>query len=291
MIAIRLIIVLALKLGAGIAFFLIAGTGLVLAILYSPLFVLALDAIFICSTFVLSRWRNGNASLAHEPAALAGAIGAECAAYSALFSIIQPFEGWFIGKPAPNPRANPILLVPGYGCNSGLWWWLRNRLRRYGIFAEPVTLEPPLASIGDLAEALHEAIEAHLKEMESEKLVLVSHSMGGLIARAYLERRGANRISKLITLACPHHGTRVAYYGLGDNALEMQPGSDFLCQLGKKDASGIPVTNIWSADDNFVVPQGSSRLAGTREFVLPRLGHLSFLFSRRVLELLRRELS
>ena len=58
-----------------------------------------------------------------------------------------------------------------------------------------------------LAAQLDREIEDFLQGAASGKLVLVTHSMGGLAARAYLKRHGSARVAKLITLACPHHGT------------------------------------------------------------------------------------
>ena len=66
------------------------------------------------------------------------------------------------------------------------------------------------------------------------KVVLVGHSMGGLAARAYLARRGAARVARLITIASPHHGTALAVMGLGANARQMRRGSEFLATLERQ---------------------------------------------------------
>ena len=111
------------------------------------------------------------------------------------------------------------------------------KLRWHGIRVGAVSLEPPFASIDALAAQLDREIEDFLQAgATSGKLVLVTHSMGGLAARAYLKRHGAARVAKLITLACPHHGTRLAYLGLGHNAREMRPGSAWLCTLAEGEA-------------------------------------------------------
>jgi len=114
--------------------------------------------------------------------------------------------------------------------------------------------------------------------------------MGGLVARAYLRRHSGARIIQLITLGSPHHGTWIAYYGVGKNARQMQPDSAWLLDLAQSDP-GTPTLSVWSALDNFIAPQDSSRLAGAREKILPALGHLAMLFSPVVLEILLNELS
>jgi triacylglycerol lipase len=181
------------------------------------------------------------------------------------------------------------MLVHGYRCNSGLWWWMIARLRAAGFAADAIDLEPALSSIDRFAEQLHRHIEACLQDAGSAKLRLVTHSMGGLVARAYLQRYGTARVDKLITLACPHHGTRIARLGCGQNARQMEPGSAWLAALGEP--APVPAVTIWTAQDNFVGPQTSSRLSGAQDIVVAGIGHLAFMFSRRVLDIVLEDLS
>ncbi|HKM64396.1 MAG TPA: alpha/beta fold hydrolase [Acidisphaera sp.] len=212
------------------------------------------------------------------PRALAGFFG-EVLAFLAAFVVIQPFERLWMGD---EPAQARVLLVHGYACNRGAWWWLRRRLRRRGIDAGTVNLEPPFAGIDALADALHRRIEA----LGTPRLLLVGHSMGGLVCRAYLRRYGAGRVAGLVTLATPHRGTRIARLGIGQDAREMLPGNGWLRGLG---APTVPTHAVWSSFDVLVVPQESGHLDGARETVLPVLGHLAFLFSPRVLAVLEAE--
>jgi triacylglycerol lipase len=272
------------------------GAGIAYAAALSIVILFALHAALILVTFAIAwpRGCRGVGDLRRGFLARCATIAAECAAYFALFAIIQPFDRLFMSAAGQSPLLGntlPVLFVHGYACNRGLWWWMLRRLRWHGIRAGAVSLEPPLASIDALAAQLHRDIEDHLRDSVSEKLVLVTHSMGGLAARAYLKQHGSARVAKLITLACPHHGTRVAYLGLGRNAREMQPGSAWLDALAEGESIPVPFINVWSAHDNFVAPQTSSRLEGSQEIALAGLGHLSFGFSGRVLKILLQELS
>jgi YVTN family beta-propeller protein len=70
-----------------------------------------------------------------------------------------------------------------------------------------------------IAEALRGRIDER-SEFRDKKLVLIAHSMGGIIARHYLtltttsgtyvNQPAGHRVLKLITLATPHHGTQLA---------------------------------------------------------------------------------
>jgi pimeloyl-ACP methyl ester carboxylesterase len=226
-------------------------------------------------------------------ARVARGIVGEWLAFLAVFVVFQPFDRWWMGSDAigrVDGRRPPVLLVPGYACNRGQWWWLRRHLRARGLAVATINLEPPLADIDDFAGLLHRRIEALLTETGADRVTLVAHSMGGLVLRAYLRRHGCARISMLITLGSPHHGTVIARFGAGRAARQMEPGSDWLRQLGDRESFAVPVLSLWGGIDEIVVPQDSSRLAGTRETAFAALGHLALLFSPAVLHALLDEL-
>jgi pimeloyl-ACP methyl ester carboxylesterase len=58
------------------------------------------------------------------------------------------------------------------------------------------------------AENLRLALDTEL--LESEKVHLVGHSMGGLVGRAYIEE-GPHRLAKMMTVGAPHRGSVLAY--------------------------------------------------------------------------------
>lgn len=256
---------------------------------------LTLHAAFVAASFVVSRRHASKAPPLPPPNPLGTvSIGLrEWLAHVALFIFIQPFERPWLGDDAtrrPLPGGVPVLLVHGYMCNRGVWWWIRRRLQATGLTVATVNLEPPCGSIDVLAERLHARIETLCADTKAAQIALVGHSMGGLVARAYLRAHGPARIAKLVTLASPHHGTWLAYYGLGLNAREMEPTSAWLRSMALTDPR-VPMLTVWSPTDNFVAPQDSSRLAAAREKIVPGLGHLAMLFSPRVLEILIDELA
>lgn len=67
----------------------------------------------------------------------------------------------------------------------------------------------------DIARALQERIDEK-PEFQNKEIILIAHSMGGLVARHYLSielgngRRLGDRVRRLITLATPHHGSQLA---------------------------------------------------------------------------------
>ena len=61
-----------------------------------------------------------------------------------------------------------------------------------------------------IALALKNDIDS-MEEFTGRDFVIIAHSIGGLVARSYMqEHSGSKRIRKLITLASPHHGSPLA---------------------------------------------------------------------------------
>lgn len=111
----------------------------------------------------------------------------------------------------------------------------------------------------------------------------MTHSMGGLVARAYLQQHGDARITALVMLAAPNHGTHIARLGWGKNAREMQPSSQWLLRVNAQPLPHVPIKNLWTVDDEILAPPSTSQLAGASESVLSGLGHIATVFSPRVL--------
>lgn len=255
--------------------------------------LLGLNLLLVLVTFALCWPRQVEV----EPSPRLGVWGAitmivaEWLSFFALFAIIQPFaDSFFAVKPGlkPESQKTPVVLVHGYRCNSGLWWWMARHFHAAGFSTYAIDLEPALASIDTFAEQLHDVIETCRKETQSETVSLVTHSMGGLVARAYLFRYGSSHVDRLITLACVHHGTRLARLGQGLDAREMRPGSAWLATL--PEPAPVSTVSIWSQHDNFIASQTSSRLAGAKNIALSGIGHLTFVFSPHILTLVLKEL-
>lgn len=65
-------------------------------------------------------------------------------------------------------------------------------------------------SIDNLADDLQDYIDA-MNLNTGEKIYLVGHSMGGLVARSYVQKYGLDNVEKIVTLGSPHQGVLDAY--------------------------------------------------------------------------------
>jgi pimeloyl-ACP methyl ester carboxylesterase len=193
----------------------------------------------------------------------------------------------------------PVLLLHGYGANSGYWFHLIRLLDAARISHATVDLEPVIAGIDDYVPLVETAAQALLDAAGSGQLVVVAHSMGGLVARAWLRRHGAARVARLITLGTPHHGTSLANFALGANAAQMRRGageeaheSAWLRELAASEdaATRALITSIYTHHDNIIAPQTSSLLPGARNIEFGGVGHVALGSNARVLAEVMREI-
>jgi triacylglycerol lipase len=210
----------------------------------------------------------------------------EYLAFLLTFLVVLPLERlWLPADRLPPGARRPLLLVHGYGCSRGVWWLLRRRLEAAGHTVATVSLVPPYTSMGKLVPQLNQRIEEVCAATGAKQLILIGHSMGGLICRSYLARHGIARVAQLITLATPHAGSELARIGFGQNAREMEPDSLWLRDMAQETVR-IPAISLRNSYDNFVMPQDNQRLPGARDLVLPALGHIAMLYDARVSRLL-----
>jgi triacylglycerol lipase len=210
------------------------------------------------------------------------ASAAEIFAFWRAYVVMMPFEKYWMGEEKRLPFAPvdiPILLIPGYCCNRALWFDLARTLRAAGRKVTPVTLEPPFADIDQLSIQLEQHVARMRGQTGAERVLLVGHSMGGLVARALLSRNGGEGVAGLITLGTPHRGSLLARLAFGRNGRQMEPNSDWLTALNAKPCP-VPVHAFWAGRDEFVSPPESARLPGVAETCVPLAGHFSLLRQR-----------
>jgi pimeloyl-ACP methyl ester carboxylesterase len=186
--------------------------------------------------------------------------------------------------------AKPILLVHGYCHDSSAWAYIQGQLARE-TFSPIYTIDLgyPFHSMHEYAKRVTERAEQIKKETGQTDLILIGHSMGGLIS-SIVAMKEAQSISSVFTIASPMSGTHMAKIGVGPNAREMQPRSPLISDLNKQlgAETNIRFYHIGTKTDQIVIP-GSSALRGhhpQREFLFEDMGHASLLFSPRVVGLL-----
>jgi pimeloyl-ACP methyl ester carboxylesterase len=201
---------------------------------------------------------------------------------------------------APNSNTLPVLLVHGYGCNSGQWNAISRQLKMVGITHFAIDMEPVFGNIESYVPIIERAIFRICNETSSSKVVVLAHSMGGLAAMAYLRNHGNTHVAKIITLGTPYHGTALAKFGKGINSRQMRRDvdapknthSNWLSDLVKEQTESARecIVSIYSHHDNIIAPQISSHLPGARNIALHAIGHVALLFDATIQELVVQEI-
>ncbi len=184
----------------------------------------------------------------------------------------------------------PILLVHGYTNNSVVWLYYRWKLPRLGFGpVYTVNLKGPFRSISEYAKQIGEVADLIERETGYSELTLIGHSMGGVISFLYATKIASpGKVTDLITIGSPLKGTLVARFGIGSNARELQRDSKLLEEI-REDISSckeMRVYHVATKTDELVIPYTSEIIKGSseRRLVVNDVGHVSLLFSPRVLQ-------
>jgi len=204
----------------------------------------------------------------------------------------EPPERYDLADLAPHQRGlvlgdveaagTPILLVHGMLDNRAIFAVLRHRLRRRGferVFA--INYSPLTNDLRAAARDLSAAIEELVASTGYERIHLVGHSLGGLIARYYVQRLdGSQRVHTLVTLGTPHSGTWPAYGIPVQLCRQLRPGSELYAELDlPTPGCRTRFVAYWSDLDQVVIPHRNGRLEhpdlSVRNVHVRGVGHMS----------------
>jgi triacylglycerol esterase/lipase EstA (alpha/beta hydrolase family) len=239
--------------------------------------------------FLASRWAARNdPALRPTWAESARAWLGSTVAGPRVFCWRQPFR-WraipdLLQSNLPSSSAGPsrrgVVFLHGFVCNRGFWnpWLARLRALEHPFIA--VNLEPVFGSIDDYVPAVDAAVE-RMRQATGMPPVLVCHSMGGLVARAWLRAtRGDDRVHHIITIGSPHQGTLLGRLSQVKNARQMHSGSVWLRDLARdRDAGRRALFTCWYSNcDNVVFPASLAMLEGADNRLVRGIGHVGLAF-------------
>jgi triacylglycerol lipase len=169
--------------------------------------------------------------------------------------------------------------VHGFNGSSSGWQALEAALRAKGYTDSRIVAidYDSGASNATIAKQIASAADALRRRTGASKVDIVSHSMGSISARYYLERLGgAAHVDAFVSLAGVNEGTMLAYgcYVLA-SCREMVPSSAMLTDL---DARFPPKGSTryrawWSPCDETIIPAANAELRGATNTKTACLGH------------------
>ncbi len=146
--------------------------------------------------------------------------------------------GIFLDEPH-EPGRTPVLLLHGHAAGPRIFEALAGMLDRdrfepwYGYY-------PTGLDVDELASLLRESLSAKVAELSVDEVVIVCHSMGGVVARAALhpddDGISLPAVPAVVTLATPWNGSERAGAWAWSPAAppswkDLKPGSTFLAHL------------------------------------------------------------
>jgi len=164
----------------------------------------------------------------------------------------------------PVRTAPPVVLLHGFIDNRSVFVLLRRTLAQHGgQRVESLNYSPLTCDIRTAAELLGRHIEEICARTGSGRVDIVGHSLGGLIARYYVQRLGGDlRVRTLVTLGTPHSGTRVVPLADAHPIVrQMRPGSQVIEELARP-APGCRTrfVSFWSDLDSLMEPVETARV-------------------------------
>ncbi len=188
--------------------------------------------------------------------------------------------------------AEPVVLVPGLADNMAVFTRLRLALEECGV--GPVVAfaySPFIGDVPSVAAKLAEQVEQLCAITGASRVRLVGHSLGGLIARYYVQRLGGHaRVDFVVTVATPHRGTRAAWL-LSPLPLvrQLRPDSELYAELAEPAPEcRTRFVTFSSGGDAVILPARNGQLdhpdLPTRNIVLPGMGHFTLAEHRLVID-------
>jgi triacylglycerol lipase len=176
----------------------------------------------------------------------------------------------------------PILLVHGLVDNRSVFTLLRRRLRRRG-FGRVVSMNysPLTDDVRTAATLFAERVEELCDETGYERIHVVGHSLGGLIARYYVQcLDGDSRVHTLVTLGSPHCGTLAARLVPHPLIRQLRPGSPIIAELDRPAPDCRTRFVAFYTDlDHLIMPAGNARIdhpdLRATNILAPGVGHTS----------------
>ncbi len=180
--------------------------------------------------------------------------------------------------PEARPGEDVVVLVHGFLASAGVFRPLRARLERETGARVATFTHAPGIGVRRIAKQLAALVD---RIPRGTRITVVGHSLGGLVARWYVQELGGHaRVAQTISLATPFGGVQAPRVLVGADIC----GKSALLERLRDGArtSTVPHTSIVAEDDQLVIGVETACLGIGDVVVIPDRGHNMLLFCDRV---------
>lgn len=169
-----------------------------------------------------------------------------------------------------------VFMVHGLYASAGVFRPMRRAIEARLQVAVSTMSYLPGAGILELTAQLARRLQRLPPRLS---VVLVGHSLGGLVARQYVRQHAMqSRVVQTISLATPFNGTHRHRWVVGQAGRDLVPGSPILAPLWQDSPQNraVPHLSLIATDDQLVLGAAHPQF-GTRRFI-ENVGHNGILF-------------
>ncbi len=166
----------------------------------------------------------------------------------------------------------PVAIVPGV---FERWNFLRPIANRLVEAGHPVHVIPELGINAGAIPRAARRVNAYLANCDLHGVALVAHSKGGLIGKAAMLEDADGRIDRLVAVATPFAGSRMAHLTVVPALRAFRPAHPVIRRLVAEREVNARITSIFPSFDPHI-PEGSAIEGGTN-VPLDVVGHFRVL--------------
>jgi triacylglycerol esterase/lipase EstA (alpha/beta hydrolase family) len=181
-----------------------------------------------------------------------------------------------------------IILIHGIFGKSDHFWLMR---RRFASRSVPNVLtfeyESVSKSFAENGESLRDFLLRVKARTGMSEVIIIGHSLGGLIAHQYIHQFGeSGEVKAFIALGAPFRGTRLSAMALTDKARSLTPSNPMFSEMISSKLN-TRFLSLYSRYDQIIIPYTNSDHPGAdenREIAL--CGHTGFFFNKKVFKII-----
>lgn len=195
-----------------------------------------------------------------------------------------------------------VIVLHGLGRTSLSMWWLSRRLKRSGYRVHNINYPSTRHGIQYLAEQYLSPIVDGIRN--AKRIHFVTHSLGGILVRQYLQNHSLPAGSRIVMLAPPNRGSEVAdrlmdwklyqwmdgpagqQLGTGRKSLprQLNPVDYEIGVIAGTNPNYLPTSHWIAGSNDGLVSVESTRLQEMKDFIVVDCGHTLIMNNPQVIQ-------